>query len=205
MNITLLKRFGIIAIIIIIYTMICNNLQYRLENKSELFYEIARSKQKSKVYDIIHDNLPSVRKFSVIVEAIPFILLILIFFIDLKVFYSIVGFLITIFVFRLCIIHLTILPKDKKCDIKNASLYNGGCYDKVYSGHFSVVFICLLTLYKNKYINLFTLLFLSIVFALSIVTSRSHYTIDIFVAFLIVVIVYQNNINVCRIIDKFVK
>jgi hypothetical protein len=57
----------------------------------------------------------------------------------------------------------------------------------------------------NKYINLFILLSLSIIFALIIITSRSHYTIDIFVAFLIVVVVYQNNINTCRIIDKFVK
>jgi hypothetical protein len=103
------------------------------------------------------------------------------------------------------IIHFTILPKDKKCDIKNSSVYNGGCYDKVYSGHFAAVFICLLTLYKNKYINIFTLVFLSMVMAFLLILTRAHYTIDIVVAFLVVCVVYQNNINFCRVIDKFVK
>jgi hypothetical protein len=103
------------------------------------------------------------------------------------------------------IIHFTILPRDKKCDIKKSSLCMGGCYDKIYSGHFSAVFMSLLILYTSKYINLFTLVFLSVIFGTLIVTSRSHYTIDIFVAFLIVIIVYQNNINLCRVIDKFIK
>jgi hypothetical protein len=184
--------------------MICNNLQYRLENKSEVFYDNIKLKQKSKIYDIIHDNLPSIRKLSVIVDAIPFIFLSVIFFIDLKMFYNVMGFLITIFIFRLFIIHLTILPKDKKCDIKNTSVFTGGCYDKVYSGHFAVIFTSLLVLYTSKYIDIFTLIILSTISALLIVTSRSHYTIDIFVACLIVVIVYQNNINFCRVIDNFV-
>jgi hypothetical protein len=199
MNITLLKRLGVIAIIIVIYLLVCSKMYHHLENKSEIFFENVKLQQKSKIYDIIHNNLPSTRKLLIIVDSVPFILLAVLFFIDVKLFYNVYGFLVTIFFIRLVIINLTILPKDKKCNIKNTSILSGGCYDKIYSGHFSVVFICLLTLYKNKYINLFTLLFLLIV------TSRSHYTIDIFVAFLIVVIVYQNNINVCRIIDKFVK
>ena len=140
-----------------------------------------------------------------LVDAVPFILLVGILFIDVNLFYNIMGFLVTILILRMFIIHITILPKDKKCDIKKSSVLSGGCYDKVYSGHFSVVFICLLSLYMNKYINLFTFSSLSIIFGLLIITSRSHYTIDIFVAFLIVVVVYQNNINACRIIDKFVK
>ena len=32
-----------------------------LENKSEVFYEDVKLKQKSKIYDIIHQNLPSLR------------------------------------------------------------------------------------------------------------------------------------------------
>ena len=204
MNISLLKKFGVIAVIILVYTMICNNLQYRLENKSEVFYEDVKLKQKSKIYDIIHQNLPSLRNLSTIVDIIPFIPLIIIFFIDLNLFYRVIGLLGTIFIVRMFIIHLTILPKDKKCDIKKSSVYSGGCYDKVYSGHFAVVFTCLLFLYKNNYINIFTLVSLSIITALLIITSRSHYTIDIFVSFLMVIITYQNNLSVCRIIDKFV-
>ena len=205
MNISLLKKFGVIFVIIVIYLLVCKKVFNRLENKSEIFYENIKSKQKSKLYDVIHNNLPSTRNLMTIVDAIPFILLGVIFCIDVNLFYNIMGFLVTIFILRIIIIHLTILPKDKKCNIQNSSVYNGGCYDKVYSGHFATIFICLLSLYMNKYINLFILLSLSIIFALIIITSRSHYTIDIFVAFLIVVVVYQNNINTCRIIDKFVK
>ena len=205
MNIILLKKIGVIAVIIIIYLLICKKVFHRLENKSEVFYENIKSKKKSKIYDIIHSNLPSTRKLMTLVDAVPFILLVGILFIDVNLFYNIMGFLVTILILRMFIIHITILPKDKKCDIKKSSVLSGGCYDKVYSGHFSVVFICLLSLYMNKYINLFTFSSLSIIFGLLIITSRSHYTIDIFVAFLIVVVVYQNNINACRIIDKFVK
>ena len=204
MNISVLKKIGVIFVIGLVYILVCKKVYYHLENKSELFYENIKLEKKTKVYDIIHHNLPSLRSLTLLSDILPYILLIIIFFIDLKIFYNILGFLITIFVARMIIIHLTILPKDKKCDIKNSSAYNGGCYDKVYSGHFSAIFICLLTLYMNKYINLFTLLSLSIISALIIITSRSHYTIDVVVAFLIVIIVYQNNINACRIIDKFV-
>ena len=205
MNISLLKKFGVIAIMTIIYCISGKYVYHHLENKSEVFYDNVKLKQKTKVYDIIHHNLPSMRNLSIIVEAIPFILLAFILFIDLKLFYNVVGLLITIIIFRMFIIHFTILPKDKKCDIKNSSVYNGGCYDKVYSGHFAVIFISLLVLYTSKYIDIFTLIILSTISALLIVTSRAHYTIDIVVAFLIVIIVYQNNINFCRVIDKFVK
>lgn len=205
MNIILLKKIGVIFVISLVYFVVCKKVYHRLENKSEIFYENIKSKQKLKVYDIIHHNLPSLRSLTLLSDILPYILITIIFFIDLKIFYNILGFLITIFVARMIIIHLTILPKDKKCNIQNSSVYNGGCYDKVYSGHFATIFICLLTLYMNKYINLFTLLFLSIIFALLIITSRSHYTIDVVVAFLIVIIVYQNNINFCRVIDKFIK
>jgi hypothetical protein len=205
MNITLLKKIGVVAIMTIIYCISSKYVYHHLENKSEVFYDNVKLKQKTKVYDIIHHNLPSMRNLSIIVEAIPFILLAFILFIDLKLFYNVVGFLITIFIFRLFIINFTILPKDKKCDIKNTSVYNGGCYDKVYSGHFSVVFISLLVLHKNKYINFFTLVSLSMIVSFLLILTRAHYTIDIVVAFLIVIIVCQNNINACRVIDNFIK
>jgi hypothetical protein len=205
MNNILLKRFGVIIIIILIYILVSKKIFHKLENKSEVFYKNLKIEQNIKIYDIIHHNLPSMRHLSVIVEAIPFIIIAIVFFIDLKLFYNLSGLLITIIIFRMFIIHFTILPKDKKCDIKNSSVYNGGCYDKVYSGHFASVLICLLILYKNKYINIFTLVFLSMVMAFLLILTRAHYTIDIVVAFLVVWVVYQNNINLCRVIDKFVK
>ena len=118
MNIILLKKLVVASIIIIIYVIICKKILYRLENKSELFYDNVKLKQKSKIYDIIHTNLPSTRNLLTIVDAIPFILLAFIFYIDVNLFYKVLGFLGTIFILRRFIIHITILPKDKKCDIK---------------------------------------------------------------------------------------
>lgn len=205
MNIILLKKIGVLVVISLVYILVCKKIYYQLENKSEIFYKNIKLEKKTKVYDIIHHNLPSLRSLTLLSDIFPYILLTIIFFIDFNLFYNVIGFLVSIYFFRLFIINLTILPKDKKCDIKNTSTYNGGCYDKVYSGHFASSLLCLLLLYNSKYINLFTFLFLSIIIGLLLTTTRSHYTIDIFVALLMVIIVYQNNINFCRLLDKFVK
>lgn len=204
MNHTLLKKFLVIIVIIFIYCFLYKKIYYHLENKSELFYDKVIFKKKSKIYDIVHENLPSMRNILFIVDIIPFFLLAIICFIDLKLFYNVLGFLIPIYFIRLIIIHLTILPKDKKCDIENdSSILTGGCYDKIYSGHFASIFISLLVLYKRNYINMFLFIFILLISGLLIITARSHYTIDIFVSFLIVILFYQNNINACRIIDIF--
>ena len=196
-----LKKIGVFIVITIIYVIVCRRVYHHLENKCELFYDNVKSKKKSKIYDIIHHNLPSMRNLSILVDVIPYLILTVVLFIDVNLFHSVIGFLATVFIIRIFVIHLTVLPKDKKCDIKNTSLCSGGCYDKIYSGHFSVVFMCLLVLYTNKYINLFTLTSLSALFTILITTARLHYTIDIFVAFLVVIIIYQNNMNFNRVID----
>ena len=199
------KKCLIIFVIICIYNISSYILNNKLEHKSENFYETAKLEKKFKIYDIIHHNIPSVRSLIRITDIISWALIIIFAFIDLKLFYYLIGYLITIYFVRLLTIHLTILPKDKKCCIKNSSIFTGGCYDKVYSGHFSSVFIALLLLYKNGYINMSVVITLSTIMAALLTISRSHYTIDIFVAFLICIIVYQNNINVCSLIDKYIK
>ena len=206
MNILLLKKLGVVGLIVAIYCIASKYVYLHLEKKGEDFFDNVKSKQKAKIYDIVHSNLPSTRNLKLIIDTIPYILFFSVLFIDLQLFYNVLGILIPVFIIRLLIINITILPKDKKCDIKKDSCpYIGGCYDKIYSGHFAVVFTCLLFLYKTKYINLATLSLPSIVMALLIITSRSHYTIDIFVSFLMVLLLYQNNISACKIIDKFIK
>jgi hypothetical protein len=206
MNNVLLKKFLLISISIAIFCIVSKYTYERLENKSEVFFNNVKSKQKIKIYDIIHNNIPSARNLKIIVDSIPFILLFYILFIDVNLFYAVLGMLIPIFIVRLFVINITILPKDKKCDIvKQSSPYVGGCYDKVYSGHFAVFFTCLLFLYKKKYVNMFVFALSSIIMGTLIVASRSHYTIDVIVSFLIVLVFYQNKISACRIIDKYIK
>lgn len=205
MNTIIFKKCLIIFVIICAFNITSYALNHHLEHKSEAFYDLVKSEKKIKIYDIIHHNLPSVRNLAQLSDIISCLSVLIIGFIDLNLFYQLIGYLITILVVRLFTIHLTILPKDKKCCIKNYSILTGGCYDKVYSGHFASFFMSLLLLYKNEYINTYVFIPLSTMMAGLLILSRLHYTIDIFVAFLICIIVYQNNINICTIIDKYIK
>ena len=205
MDTIIFKKCIIIIVIIYAFNIISCALNQHLEHKSEEFYELVKSENKIKIYDIIHHNLPSVRNLARLSDIIVCLSVLIIGIIDLNLFFQLIGYLITILVVRLFTIHLTILPKDKKCCIKNYSMLTGGCYDKVYSGHFASFFMSLLLLYKNGYINTYVFIPLSTMMAGLLIISRVHYTIDIFVAFLICIIVYQNNINICTILDKYVK
>jgi hypothetical protein len=60
-----------------------------------------------------------------------------------------------------------------------------------------------LVLYENGYISkLFTIL-INFVNGLFILLSRNHYTIDIIVSIFVVIIIYQNNLNICSYLDKY--
>ena len=80
MNITLIKKIGVIFVIGLVYILVCKKVYYHLENKSELFYENIKLEKKTKVYDIIHHNLPSLRSLTLLSDILPYILLTIIFF-----------------------------------------------------------------------------------------------------------------------------
>lgn len=117
-------------------------------------------------------------------------------------FYNYLGFIIVILIIRIFTNILTILPKNNSCTISNSFSFRGGCYDKIYSGHFASVFIATLILYKNKYINIILLVLINLINSLFIILSRNHYTIDIVMSFFVSLVVYQNNFNICKFIDK---
>jgi hypothetical protein len=95
-----------------------------------------------------------------------------------------------IFIIKCILSFSTIIPdSSQKCQVK---LLNGGCNDLLCSGHFSVVFlIYLLTIkYKlvDKNINSFLLL-LVILYGFVPILTHNHYTIDILVAIICVLLV----------------
>ena len=95
-----------------------------------------------------------VDKFEYASDIISLILIIL----DVNMFYNYLGFVIVIFIIRIFTNILTILPKNNLC-VTNYSLTFRGCFDKLFSGHFSSVFIATLLLYKNNYINIILILY----------------------------------------------
>jgi hypothetical protein len=119
--------------------------------------------------------------------------------------YHLGGLIFTLTLLRQFIIQMTILPKNTVCDIKNTSMIRGGCYDKIFSGHFGITFLTTLVLLENGLINKFIALLVNLVNGIFILLSRNHYTIDIIVSIFVVIIIYQNNLNICDILDKYLE
>ena len=113
------------------------------------------------------------------------------------------GYLMTIFIIRAITIQLTILPKYELCKVNTNATFKGGCYDKIFSGHIALCFMSSIILYVNNYINMFILAFINILNMYFIIVSRSHYTIDVIMSFLITFMVYQNKLNICNILNKY--
>ena len=93
-----------------------------------------------------------------------------------------------VFILRHIFLHLTILPKYKNCKDDSYTLENvfiGHCYDKIFSGHFAIVALLALFLYKyNLFTNLWVLGSGLFSYAILIISLRFHYSIDIAVAML---------------------
>jgi hypothetical protein len=92
----------------------------------------------------------------------------------------------------------TILPKHEKCEStpKWSRLFRGQCYDKVFSGHTSFVLLATLIYVREGILN--WPMFLAINFAniTGILLTRSHYTIDIVLAILITLLVYDGDYHI---------
>lgn len=114
-----------------------------------------------------------------------------------------IGFMIVIYLIRDITINLTILPKQSNCVMKKKdefTLYDhiiGICYDKIFSGHFSLTYMLTLLYYSYGIItNIPLLVGWNIINGLAIISTRSHYTIDVVMAFFVCSFIYTNNLNI---------
>jgi len=180
------------------------HLKY-IDNVGENFYLNSNKNKLLKIYDILHLITPHISKYEYASDIFILLIILYLLFVNQYLFYNYIGYLLTIFIIRSITIFVTILPKNSICDIKKTSSFRGGCYDKVFSGHFSLGLLASLMLYKNNYINYLFLIFFNLINALFIILARNHYTIDIIVSFFITLFIYQNKINICFILDKYCK
>lgn len=120
----------------------------------------------------------------------------------------IIKFLIIIFL-RSATIIATILPKNTPVEVipdeyGNLSLFDktigGGCYDKMFSGHFAFGLLLTLLMFKHQIVEstkfnivLFTVINLLHLFILGV--TRSHYTMDMIVSLYVTLFVYNLDIN----------
>ena len=158
-------------------------------------------KSQKPLYDIIASNTKNYSKYNHIPNYIIgfisiFILFPLIIEPNLNYFKSLFKYVSVLVFIRSITTFVTILPaQSKKCENKNNLLtyLNGHCIDKIYSGHTALSLLVVLLYYKYNTLPItFTniLLILQIITAFFLILTRSHYTIDVILAYIITFGVY---------------
>lgn len=152
-----------------------------------------------RIYDLCHTYLPNYEKYEFIGNIYIVILLLFILYKPSKtisIVFDLISFIIPIYFIRSILTLINVLPKSSECNYNpHLAFINGGCYDKIFSGHSAFVFILTLLLNKYKIINFATLIIFNIINVSIILLTRTHYTIDIIVSFLVSYLMYSNNIR----------
>ena len=169
---------------------------YQLDKNIDNYYKTVSHPT---VFDIGYYLLPNLSKYELIGHIYSGIFIIIILCLA-NLWDEFLGFLIPIIFIRLFFIHMTILPKHRSCNINEQYYLFGGCYDKIFSGHFAVILLITLLLKKYNYISLPLLILINMIHFIMILVFRWHYTIDIVIALLITLFVYQNNMNVIKLL-----
>ncbi len=152
-----------------------------------------------RIYDLCHSHLPNYEKYEFIGNI--YIVIVLLFVLwkpskTISIVFDLIAFIIPIYFIRSILTLINVLPKSSECNYNpQLAWINGGCYDKIFSGHSAFLFILTLLLNKYKIINFAALIILNIINVSIILLTRTHYTIDIIVSFLVSYLMYSNNIK----------
>jgi hypothetical protein len=151
------------------------------------------------VFDIGYYYLPNLSKYEFIGNFILLLFLIIVLILP-KLWDDFLGYMITIVFIRLFFIHMTVLPKHRNCKLVKQNYFFGGCYDKIFSGHFAILCLVTLLLLKYKYLSLPWVIAINILYICLLLLFRWHYTIDMVVAFMVTLFVVQNDINIIHLL-----
>ena len=157
-------------------------------------------KDPRRIWDIVWDNTPDLNEYAYIKNILPVSLLASVFFIKdgFSIFYEFFTKFILILIIRSATVISTIFPKYAKCRLTGNTIEDaiGGCYDKIFSGHTSFVALFTLILLNKNKINPLIFWILNI-FEMSIITlSRSHFTVDVILGFVISYLIYNGNYSI---------
>lgn len=163
---------------------------YFLENIANKWY----SKNSKGIFDIFHICLPDLRENILdIKETLTKLYLIPLLFYGNRTVYNFLKTYLKVMIIRTVFLIQTVLPKYHKCipkhgfSLKNILLYFTGetCYDKIFSGHFAIIYIASRIYHLYKIPILGNIWFINIANALLILLTRDHYTVDISVSWCI--------------------
>jgi len=150
------------------------------------------------IYDIFHNFLPGLSKFvwvSDIFTMCTIIPLIIVW--KTRAILDFLGFFLVIILLRTLSISLTVLPKYTECSIEYSNPITGGCYDKIFSNHTAFTLLATFIMYQYRIIrNIPLLVGLNVINVVLILLARAHYSIDIFVAIVVTILVFQNKLKI---------
>ena len=154
------------------------------------------------IYDIVHQNTPDLYEFEYVVDALVFFIGGCFYFLPngSKVFYEFSGKMLLLLLLRSITIFPTLFPKHKNCCCSSTlswyQLIRGQCYDKIFSGHMSFTLLGTLYFLREGFITPFSFGLLNSFAAATIIVTRSHYTVDVILAFIITYFVFNGPYSV---------
>lgn len=166
---------------------------YHLKNTS-----MHKTERRKPLKDVIMDNGPDLRYLKMIMDPLIIIFL-LPYIINNKFNYLFDNLKLFSLIFGLRIITSTIteIPSsDPDCETNKLGIFkylSGHCFDKIFSGHTSLTLLLVLIAYdKNLLSYKKYLLFqiLQILYALMLIYTRGHYSVDVILAYIIVVPIF---------------
>jgi cytochrome bd-type quinol oxidase subunit 2 len=189
-----IKLFRISVLIFgLVFCILLPIIKIKLFNLS-----VKKKLNKEKLYDLFHNikiNKNIKQILHKINEIIPFLCIFSYIYLCINsnninaISYFFIG-ISFIFIIKCVLSFSTILPdSSQKCQLK---LLNGGCNELLCSGHFSVVFLIYLLVIKYKLVDKnidILLLPLVILYGFIPIITEKHYTIDILVAIICVLLV----------------
>jgi hypothetical protein len=162
------------------------------------FYE--HNDSQGKVFDILHEITPDLHDHKPYNDIILVATIVSFLFVpnSLEIIKEFTGkFLLIMFVRALTIIS-TILPKHEKCpsELKWYHYLKGQCYDKVFSGHTAFVLLATLIYLREGILSFPVFMAINVANWASIILTRSHYTVDIILAIVITLLVYDGDYHI---------
>ncbi len=148
--------------------------------------------------DLIHTHTPNLNKYSILMDVLLFIFVVP-FLINFKIaaIKQFINIFSIIIILRSFAILITDIPSsDKECDPHNITIYNlifGHCSDKIFSNHTAFTILAILVIYNFNILNNNHTLILGIfqiLYALGIILTRCHYSVDVLLSYYIVIPLY---------------
>lgn len=186
----------IVIILVVACIFYLTNKTCQVSGKTFYTQRVNNGKVKPKVYDIAHKYLPNYANtnldfyvkdlFVLLGTLLPFL-----FYGKSEPFKAYLGMYIVVILLRCITINATILPKTK-----TDTYIDKGSYDKIFSGHFATLFLATLVFYQFKIItNVPLLITANVINAYIILSTRSHYTVDILVSLMATLLVFTNKLS----------